>query len=196
MVQIHGLVVLKNNVIASGYVEGKSWLSWFYSSQITEFVQYFSKLVSKRAPTGKQIKITEKNFVGYVHSLNNGLCIVLVTDEEYPSRVAFNVLHYVVTEFEKEKFWDLEKDFGLDKLYLDRIKSIVEKYQDPVQTDKILQVKKNLDETKTILVKSIDSLLERGEKLEDLVAKTNELSSGAKDLYKVAYDNNRCCIIL
>ena len=42
------------------------------------------------------------------------------------------------------------------------------------------QVSKSLDETKDILVKSIDEVLERGEKLEDLVDISKDLSAQSK----------------
>ncbi len=53
-----------------------------------------------------------------------------------------------------------------------------------------------LDETKDILVKSIDQLLERGEKLESLAEKSNDLSFHSKAFMKQAESMNSCCVIL
>ena len=38
------------------------------------------------------------------------------------------------------------------------------------------------------------SLLERGEKLDDLVAKSDELSAQSKMFYKTAKKTNACCV--
>ena len=55
---------------------------------------------------------------------------------------------------------------------------------------------KSLDETKDILVKSIDEVLERGEKLEDLVDISKDLSAQSKMFYKGAASTNSCCLIV
>jgi synaptobrevin family protein YKT6 len=146
--------------------------------------------------------VTKDNFVGYVHSRQNGLATVLVTDTDYPSRVAFNILQKVVMDMDEQykekstKFDAVRKDFELNDMYLETLKKIVEEYQDPVKTDKILKVKKDLEETKTILNSALDSLLDRGEKLDTLVAKTDMLNDSAKDFYIKAKENNSCCTIL
>ena len=59
-------------------------------------------------------------------------------------------------------------------------------YQDPAKCDKITQINTQIDETKNVLVmfrrmyyvqnRTIDSVLERGTKLDDLVGKSNDLS--------------------
>lgn len=80
------------------------------------------------------------------------------------------------------------------------------KYQDPKQADTIMKVQKELDETKVVLVcpcasrrwsavkiltsskqhKTIESVLERGEKLDNLVERSNALSAQSKMFYKTA----------
>ena len=57
-----------------------------------------------------------------------------------------------------------------------------------------MKVQKELDETKVILHKTMASLLERGEKLDDLVAKSDQLSAQSKMFYKTAKKTNACCV--
>lgn len=57
------------------------------------------------------------------------------------------------------------------------------KYQDPQQADSIMKIQKELDETKIVLHKTIESLLQRGELIEDLVAKSDGLSAQSKMFY-------------
>ncbi|KAA1136339.1 palmitoyltransferase [Puccinia graminis f. sp. tritici] len=54
------------------------------------------------------------------------------------------------------------------------------KYQDPKQADTILKVQQELDETKIVVHKTIESVLERGEELDSLVDCSNALSSQSK----------------
>jgi len=72
----------------------------------------------------------------------------------------------------------------------------VTKYQDPAAADKIVAIQQDLDDTKAILVKTIDQVLERGEKIEDLMDKSNDLSNQSKRFYKTAKKHNECCTIL
>jgi synaptobrevin family protein YKT6 len=57
------------------------------------------------------------------------------------------------------------------------------KYQDPTQADSIMKIQKELDETKIVLHKTIESVLQRGEKIDDLVAKSDGLSAQSKMFY-------------
>ena len=58
------------------------------------------------------------------------------------------------------------------------------KYQDPHQADSILKIQRELDETKITLHKTIESVLQRGEKIDDLVAKSDGLSNQSKMFYR------------
>ncbi|ERN05061.1 hypothetical protein AMTR_s00053p00104520, partial [Amborella trichopoda] len=60
------------------------------------------------------------------------------------------------------------------------ISEALTKYQDPAEADKLLKIQRDLDETKIILHKTIDSVLERGEKLDSLVEKSSDLSAASQ----------------
>lgn len=64
------------------------------------------------------------------------------------------------------------------------LKDYIIKYQDPQQADSIMKIQKELDETKIVLHKTIESVLQRGEKIDDLVAKSDGLSSQSKMFYR------------
>ena len=67
--------------------------------------------------------------------------------------------------------------------------------QDPTSFDKIIKIQKDLDSTQQVLHQTIDNILERGEKLDDLVARSDELSATSKQFYKQARKTNSCCVI-
>ena len=46
-----------------------------------------------------------------------------------------------------------------------------------------MKIQKELDETKIVLYKTIESVLERGEKIDSLVEKSNDLSSQSRMFY-------------
>lgn len=65
--------------------------------------------------------------------------------------------------------------------------------QDPTQADKLSKIQKDLDETKVVLHQTIDSMLQRGEKLDSLVDKSSDLSMASQIFYKQAKKTNSCC---
>ncbi len=66
------------------------------------------------------------------------------------------------------------------------------KIQDPIKISKPELIQQDLIQVKEILHQTIDGLLTRGEKLEDLVEKSAHLSIQAKEFYKQSKGNN-CC---
>ena len=66
-------------------------------------------------------------------------------------------------------------------------------YQDPENVDKVLAINNALDETKKIILKNIDKVLARGNDINILVKKSNDLSKSSKKFYKAAKKVNRCC---
>ncbi|KAE8685632.1 Synaptobrevin-like protein YKT6 [Hibiscus syriacus] len=63
--------------------------------------------------------------------------------------------------------------------YLDEV---LTKFQDPADADKLLKIQRELDETKIIFHKTIDSMLARGEKLDSLVEKSSDHSATSQKL--------------
>jgi len=144
----------------------------------------------------------------------------MVTDEEYPVRVAFGLLNKVTDEWQEDH---PKTDYELDvsqarrsantgakfkEIEWPKLSEYLRKYQDPKQADQIMKVQQELDETKIILVsfalkctstniffiltlpeiqhKTIESVLERGQKLDSLVERSENLSAQSKMFYKSA----------
>lgn len=55
----------------------------------------------------------------------------------------------------------------------------MEYYSASPASDKLRYVKYNLDQVKNLMIENIDKVLERGEKVEILVAKTDQMSDHA-----------------
>ncbi len=66
-----------------------------------------------------------------------------------------------------------------------------EKYQ-----DKIDKIHKQLDDVKEIMHRNIEDVLNRGEKIDNLMIKADHLSQSSKTFYVGAKKLNRCCTIL
>lgn len=73
-----------------------------------------------------------------------------------------------------------------------QLEQMLAQYADPTKISKPEMVQNELEQTKAILNKTIEGLLTRGEKLDDLVDKSAHLSIQAKEFYKQSKGNN-CC---
>ncbi len=152
-------------------------------------------MVMQRIGSGVQAVDYEGNLV-YGNVQGDGLGCIAITDKDYPARVTVTLLKELLTSFKSihAVTWrSCKEDNGCK---FPRLEEALKEYQEPAKVDKILKLNTQLTETKDLLVKTIDKVLERGEKLDDLVEKSNTLSQQSKMFYKQAKKTNSCCIIM
>ena len=119
----------------------------------------------------------------------------MTTDKDYPARVAFVLLGQMLEEFVQEHGDSWKTITTPESVEFAKAHEYLHKYQDPSEADKVTKIQKDLDETTQILHKTIDSVLERGVKLDNLVEKSNDLSAQSKLFYKSAKKTNSCCVV-
>uniref|UniRef100_A0A3B3R7P2 YKT6 v-SNARE homolog n=2 Tax=Paramormyrops kingsleyae TaxID=1676925 RepID=A0A3B3R7P2_9TELE len=170
-----------------------SSFGFFQKSSVQEFMTFTSALVVERSSHGSRASVTEQEYLCHVYVRNDCLSGVVIADSEYPQRVSFTLLDKVLDEFTTQVD-SLDWPTGSpDTIRYAALDSYLAKYQNPREADALTKVQAELDETKVILNKTMDSLLERGEKLDDLVAKSEHLGSQSKAFYKTAKKHNSCC---
>lgn len=99
-----------------------------------------------------------------------------------------------VTDEYIEKYGDSWRSQSTDSNAFDQqLSELLARYQDPANADKLVKIQNELDETKVVLHKTIDSVLARGEKLDNLVEKSSDLSMASQVFYKQARRHNQCC---
>ena len=136
-----------------------------------------------------------KDYFVHVYMRADGLCGCVTCESEYPPRVAFTLLTKLLDDFNTQvPSWRSEK--RNEAITWAPLDEAVIRYQDPNQADPIMRIQKNLDETRDVLHNTIESVLQRGEKLEDLVERSGELSAQSKLFYKQAKRANSCCVLI
>lgn len=167
---------------------------YFQRGSIGEFMDFFSKTVVERSSTGARQSVKEQDYVFHVHVRQDNTAGVVICDSEYPSRVAFSLISKCIDEFQKKYPKASWTGNPSDTPFVVLDQYLVQ-YQKPEEADSLMKVQKDLDETKVILHQTMESVLARGEKMEDLIAKSDELSSSSKMFYKQAKKANSCCTI-
>jgi len=184
-------------VILSSQYELADWGFW-QRDKIQEMCTFASRTVIHRADTDTpSMSVKHLEYICHYRLLKSGLSVICICDEEYHRYVAFQFLKDALELFTQrytETTWNTaSSDTNLKVPGLDEL---LKKYQNPEEVDKLLKIKRDLDDTKEILVKSMDQLLQRGEKLDELIQLSGDLSFQSKAFAKRSEDLNSCCVIL
>jgi len=158
-------------------------------------LNFFNKTMIKRTECGQRQSITHECHVVHCYVRSDGLAGSVVTDSEYPSRVAFVLLTQILEEFIVTVGVEWKTTSSSDCISFPVIEEYLTRYQNPGEADKVTKIQQDLDETTQILHKTIDSVLERGTKLDSLVEKSEDLSRQSKMFYYQAKKTNSCCVI-
>jgi len=165
-------------------------------SAFRDFMKFSTRTIALRTNEGGMQVVEDAGYKILVFRPvgKHGIVGAAVTDPEYPDRVAQSLLSKLTEDFLAEV---PETNFNdRTKITFPAIHAMLRKYQDPKEADPIMKVQKDLDDTKVILHKTIESVLERGEKLDNLVERSNQLSGQSKMFYKTAKKTNSCCVVM
>ncbi|XP_018058432.1 PREDICTED: synaptobrevin homolog YKT6 isoform X2 [Atta colombica] len=154
MVKLYALTVLYKNppsvtTLKAAYdVES---FSFFQKNSIKEFMCFVSKTIVERTQICARQSVKEGEYMCHVYVRADNLAAVLISDHEYPRRVAHTLITKVMEEFtvkHSPSTWPALKEVTVD---FPQINTYLAKYQNPVDADALTKMQNDLDETKIIL---------------------------------------------
>lgn len=196
MVRVYGLAVVYKGVNSATILKSAydlSSFSFFQRGSVQEFMTFVSKTMVERTQPASRQSVKEGEYMLQVYVRADNLAGILISDHEYPNRVAHTLITKILDEFSARvpaSTWPTANETTVDFPVLPQH---LAKYQNPREADALTRIQDDLDETKIILHDTIKAVLERGEKLDDLVAKSDSLSMHSKAFYKTAKKTNSCC---
>ncbi|THG99503.1 hypothetical protein EW145_g7254 [Phellinidium pouzarii] len=197
--KIYALSILEvsssqSTVLASA--QDLSSFSFYERGTVSEFLNFFTRTVAEHTPQGQRQSVTENNYVFHIYNRGGEeqLVAVMVTDGEYPGRPAFSVLTKAIETFSSKV--PRSSYSNPASIPFPELKVYLAQYQDPRNADAIMRVQQELDETKIILHQTIESVLARGEKLDDLIVRSDALGAQSKRFYQTAKKQNSCCVVM
>jgi|TARA_B100000524_G_scaffold345956_1_gene245367 synaptobrevin family protein YKT6 len=128
-----------------------------------------------------------------------GLTAVCFADAEYPTRVAFGYLSKLCEDCASvagTQIASAAADNCLGGVFGASHTSLLTRFQDPGQADQLTKIMSELQQTKLVLHETIEAALERGQKIDDLISKSNDLSGSSKMFFKTAKKQNQCCTFM
>lgn len=179
---------------------------FFIRGSIQQACLFISRVVVERTEVDNHQTITVdgdgefktnqilENYVCHVYVQGNGLAATTVTSRDYPARIAFGMMINILNKFQEVKpDWKETLKPGKDqKLKFHYMINTCKKYENPAKDDKILQIEEQVNQTSEVMQKNISALLERGEKIQSLIDKTEDLESQSKVFLKSADKVNSC----
>ncbi|GLV39151.1 YKT6 v-SNARE [Carabus blaptoides fortunei] len=154
---------------------------------------FVSKTIVERTQIAARQSVKEGEYMCHVYVRSDSLAGVVISDHEYPSRVSHTLITKVLDEFAAKipaSSWAAANETTIN---FPQLNVYLAKYQNPREADAMTKIQDELDETKIILHNTIEAVLDRGEKLDDLVSKSEGLSMQSKAFYKTARKTNSCC---
>ncbi|KAJ1528780.1 hypothetical protein ONE63_007164 [Megalurothrips usitatus] len=196
MVKLYAISILYKSANSAVWLKAAYDLqtfSFFQRGSVEEFMAFVSKTIVERTQTAARQSVKEGEYMCHVYVRGDNLAGVIISDHEYPQRVSHTLITKVLDEF-TEKYpshiWPTATEATIT---FNQVKTYLAKYQNPREADAMTKIQEELDETKIILHNTIEAVLDRGEKLDDLVAKSEGLSTQSKAFYKTARKTNSCC---
>ncbi|KAF1953481.1 synaptobrevin [Byssothecium circinans] len=203
------LGILKNDTKPAFELSREDDLSdWgvFSRPTVREFAILFATEAAETAkPNVMEWDKLAKHIDGLIYSYNltkEGICAIAITDLDYPKDAASALLNRVCKDFINKHPISAYKDLqpplkkSAPPLVLPELKEYIVKFQDPDEADPLIKIQREVEETKRVLQRTIESSLERDEKLDNLVAKSNVLSAQSKVFYTQAKKQNSCCVVM
>uniref|UniRef100_A0A8D8QX07 Synaptobrevin homolog YKT6 n=1 Tax=Cacopsylla melanoneura TaxID=428564 RepID=A0A8D8QX07_9HEMI len=167
--------------------------NYFQRGSVQEFMTFVSKTMVERSQTASRQSVKEGEYMCHVFVRGDNVAGILISDHEYPHRVAHTLITNVLNEFSKAvppSSWPSGTEATIA---FPQLPQYLARYQNPREADAMTKIQEELDETQIILHNTIQAVLQRGEKLDDLVGKSEELSMSSKAFYKTARKTNSCC---
>lgn len=128
---------------------------------IKEMIGFLIKTFMNRTSPGQRQSITHEGYVVHCYVRSDGLGGTVVTDLEYPSRVAFVLLGQLLEEFTAQHGDAWKTCTVPESIAFPKIDEYLQKYQDPKSADKISKIQSDLDETTQILRESIVGIIQQ-----------------------------------
>ena len=196
ILSIHIFSLYQEKPIILSSVFSLSFVSIFQRGTLKEFLNFHSRLVIERVPKDTNAEVQLEKGICFAISNSDNIGVTMICDEEYPKRVAIEFLLKILDNFKtfiKENKINLNLYTVDTDVKYDYIKNEIEDWQDPSKKDKIMQLQDELNDVYDIMRQNLNELLKRGENLESLIIKSEELSKTSKSFYVNAKKTNRCC---
>ena len=165
-----------------------------HKKTIEETCRFLSRTLAIYCQPGTRISTEHEGMlINLYHRVDNLVCVVF-TDIDYPKRVSYALCNRAVDTF-SAKFENRWRNAPKDSVIeFKELKKIMQEFERPGDHDAVARAIENTDATTEILTQALSKIIIRGETLQVIVEKSEELSIRAKMFYKET-QKKKCCVI-
>lgn len=156
-----------------------------YASCAGNFTEVTEQILSKIGPEDSKLTYSHGSYL--FHYISEDRIIYLcISDDGFERSKAFLFLNEVKRRFQTQYGVRAQTalPYAMNSEFSRVLASQMRYVTDKMEPDKVEKVQGQVDELKGIMVKNIDNIADRGEKLELLVDKTEELNANAVSFKK------------
>jgi len=151
-----------------------------FTSTSGNFTTVTRRILEKIPPQdAKMSYVYDRHIFHYI--VDDGITYLCMADEEFGRRIPFAFLDDIKNRF-RATYGDRGKTaiaYGMNTDFSRVLQNQMDYYSNNPGADRITRVRGEIDEVKSVMVHSIEKVLERGERIELLVDKTENLNQSA-----------------
>jgi len=151
-----------------------------YTGTSGNFTTVTRRILEKIPPQdAKMSYVYDRHIFHYI--VEDGLTYLCMADEEFGRRIPFAFLDDIKNRF-RATYGDRGKTaiaYGMNTDFSRVLQNQMDYYSNNPGADRINRVRGEIDEVKSVMVHNIEKVLERGERIELLVDKTENLNNSA-----------------
>lgn len=108
----------------------------------------YAQAVAGRTAPGQRQDVQEDRYTIHAYTSSQNVCAIFMSDAAYPSLVAHSLLSKMIDEFTSAHPPSEYIGVSKPKLAYPELKNYIVKYKNPQEVDSILQIQKDLHQTK------------------------------------------------
>ncbi|XP_065186625.1 vesicle-associated membrane protein 7-like [Sycon ciliatum] len=158
-----------------------------YAGCAGNFSEVTDQVLSNIQPDSARLTYTHGSYL-FHYVQEEGLIYLCITDSEFERSKAFSFLNEIKKRFVRQYGPRAQTalPFAMNSEFSRVLSGQMRHYSSGKDVDQMSQVQGQLDELKDIMVKNIDTVASRGERLELLVDKAEDLSHSAMSFKKTS----------
>jgi synaptobrevin family protein YKT6 len=169
--------------------------SFFTSNTVREYLIFASREIAQRTPVNTRQTLTLETYPFAIHcySRKDGLVSVAITQLDYPTRPIYHLLTMTMNQYEVRygSCWKIQ--LSDTPTSSSEMTDNFNLYQNVQEADKLYAIQTHITEIQGITRANLEKLLQRGENIESLVSRSQDLSNTSKGFYTKSKKLNNCC---
>lgn len=167
-----------------------------YASCAGNFAEVTEQILQRISPETPKLTYTHGSYL-FHYIVTDGITYLCITDDEFDRAKAFHFLADIQKRFQASYGRQAHSAlaYAMNSEFSRVLANEMKHYSERRDASAIEQVQGEIDELKDIMVKNIDTVAARGERLELLVNKTENLSSSSVSFRKASRNLQRSMLL-